>query len=296
MAEERERIRYEEAKERDIPSRAGDEEVRGNDSPYAWEARPPGEAAEPTTEDAGANLETPVLAPPQEASRSKPLVSRALNKLGLSTGPGLDWAIDWIQVLVIAGLLAWGVMSFGMVRMRVPTGSMEPTILPGDSFFVDKFTYWAGLQQPKPGDIIVFWHTENGRMCRENTFLFWSWGELEPCRERYVKRLIAVGGQTVTIRQGEIYVDGERLDDPAFDRDYVCSTAAPRDPVLRDPEGCTWTVPEGKLFVLGDNARNSSDSRYWGFADASSFIGEPFLRVWPPERFGPMNGYFGSAR
>jgi signal peptidase I len=233
-------------------------------------------------------LEEPV--PP----RSRPLLARLLNGIGIPTSPGVNWALDWLQILAIAGLLAWGTMTYGVVRMRVPTGSMEPTIMPGDSFFVDKFSYITGLKQPQPGDIVVFWHTERGRMCRSQ-FLAWEWGELRPCRERYVKRLIGLGGQTVTIRQGKVYIDGELMTDPAFNHDYVCSSSDPRDPLLRTNE-CTWEVPQGKFFVLGDNTRNSSDSRYWGFADMSDFIGEPFFRVWPPGRIGPMNGYFGSPR
>ena len=226
--------------------------------------------------------------------RARPLLARFLNALGIPTSPGVNWALDWLQILVIAGLLAWGTMTYGVVRMRVPTGSMEPTIMPGDSFFVDKFSYITGFEQPEPGDIVVFWHTERGRMCRSN-FLIWEWGELRPCRERYVKRLAGVGGQTVTIRQGKVYIDGQLMTDPAFSHDYVCSSSDPRDSALRTNE-CTWEVPEGKFFVLGDNTRNSSDSRYWGFADMSDFIGEPFFRVWPPKRIGPMNGYFGSPR
>ncbi len=106
-------------------------------------------------------------------------------------------------------------------------------------------------------------------------------------RVRYVKRLIAVGGQTVHIRGGNIYADGERLTDPAFDRFY--SSADPRMAF-----GVTPTeVPAGHWFVLGDNTNNSWDSRYWGFVDERDFIGEPFFRVWPLDRFGLMNGYFG---
>jgi len=238
----------------------------------------------------------PTATPPEHPSGPKPFIARVINRIGIPTRPGVDWALDWIQVLAIAGLLAWGVMSYGIVRMRVPTGSMEPTIMPGDSFFVDKFSYLLGLNSPESGDVVVFWHTDNARMCRENQFLYWSWGELEPCQERYVKRLIAIGPAEIVIRQGDIYVDGELINGPAFDRDYVCRTGAPRNPESRDAEGCSWSVPEGKMFVLGDNTRNSSDSRYWGFADVSTLIGEPFFRVWPFDRIGPMNGYFGSRR
>ncbi|MCK4570399.1 signal peptidase I [Candidatus Bipolaricaulota bacterium] len=108
-------------------------------------------------------------------------------------------------------------------------------------------------------------------------------------RIRYVKRLIAVGGQTVHIRGGNIYVDGEHLIGPAFNRSYSST-----DP--RMGFGVTPTeVPAGHWFVLGDNTNNSKDSRYWGFVDEKDFIGEPFLRVWPLGRFSLMNDYFGSG-
>jgi signal peptidase I len=103
---------------------------------------------------------------------------------------------------------------------------------------------------------------------------------------RYVKRLIAVGGQTVEIRGGSVVVDGQRLQGERFQRAYTSDDARMR-------YGVTPTlVPQGKWFVLGDNSSDSWDSRFWGFVDRKDFIGEPYLRVWPLSRFGPMNGYF----
>ena len=99
---------------------------------------------------------------------------------------------------------------------------------------------------------------------------------------RYVKRLVAVGGQTVQIHDGGVYVDGVRLTGPRFDRTYVSTGSRLQygiEPTL---------VPEGMLFMLGDNSGDSFDSRYWGFVDEKAVIGVPYLRVWPISRFGPM--------
>jgi len=99
---------------------------------------------------------------------------------------------------------------------------------------------------------------------------------------RYVKRLVAVGGQTVQIHDGGVYIDGVRLAGLRFDRTYV-STGS------RLQYGIEATlVPDGMLFMLGDNSGDSFDSRYWGFVHESAVIGVPYLRVWPVNRFGIM--------
>jgi len=102
-------------------------------------------------------------------------------------------------------------------------------------------------------------------------------------RMRYVKRLIAVGGQTVQIRDGDVYVDGKKLEGPRFDRYYTSN-----DPRFRFGIEPTL-VPEGHFFVLGDNSGNSFDSRFWGFVKRSDLIGVPYLRVWPLSRFGLLH-------
>lgn len=221
-------------------------------------------------------FDAPIDSEDEGPPRAKPLLARLLNRIGIRTGSGADTLLDWIQVLAVAALLAWLTMSYVVVRMRVPTGSMEPTIHTGSSFFVDKLSFY--FRQPHPGDIIVFWHTEgNGN------------------RVRYVKRLIATEGQTVQIKdcvklpreECGIYVDGVKLTDPAFDRPYYTSGRMGEE---------AWVVEPNSYFVMGDNSRNSLDSRFWGFANKDDFIGEPFLRVWPLNQFGFMNGYFGTQK
>ena len=191
----------------------------------------------------------------------KPYSAKLLNFLGISTGKTVDYILEWVDVLAVAALLAWLIMTFVTVRMSVPTSSMAPTIQPHDSFFVDKITY--NFREPKRGDIVVFWHH----------------GE-DGSKTRYVKRLIAKGGDTVEIKGGDIYLNGEELTGEKFDRRYWAEGEYGVGKIK---------VPQGKYYVLGDNSSNSFDSRFWGFADASSLIGEPYLRVWPPGRFGLIN-------
>ena len=283
----------------------------------------------------------------KKRKQKKPaLIIRLVRHFGWNPGRVMREILEWIEVLIVAGGLAFLVMTYVTVRMHVPTGSMIPTIDPKDSFFVDEISYH--FRDAKPGDIVVFWHTdsvlikdvkpgsvaENARV-RQGERLIYINREpvfsaagadqiiaslpvgtmvvltlvnapqldlgtkqsgmnsladfgitLREKRVRYVKRLIAVGGQTVQVKDGSVYVDGEKLTGPRFDRHYTSD-----DP--RMLYGMTPTlVPEGKWFVMGDNSANSWDSRYWGFVDKRDFIGEPYLRVWPLNRFGPMNGYF----
>jgi signal peptidase I len=283
----------------------------------------------------------------RDREKKPAVILRIAARLGYRPGNVMSEVLEWIEILAIAGVLAVLVMSFVTVRMHVPTESMVPAIEPRDSFFVDRISYY--FRAPSPGDIIVFWHTDqilirsvgedladlgissgdrlltvNGKpiyssagadallqTLPEGTEVTLQLGGtpsipvgtrtadvqsfedldivLKGRRIRYVKRLIAVGGQTVHIRGGKIFVDGEQLTGPAFDRFYSSAD-------LRMGFGVTPTeVPVGHWFVLGDNTNNSWDSRYWGFVDQKDFIGEPFLRVWPVNRFSLMNGYSGSG-
>jgi len=277
------------------------------------------------------------------------LIVRFARRLGWCPGRVASEVLEWIEVLAVAGLLAFLVMSFVTVRMHVPTGSMIPTIDPADSFFVDRISYL--FRDPKPGDIVVFWHSDRVTVAEveddsvaalvgvepgarvetvnheavfdaagadrvieslaEGTVVYLGvegslpleigiktaeYATLEDLgvrlrdhRIRYVKRLIATGGQVVQILDGGVFVDGYRLLGERFDRNYTAG-----DPRMKYGVEPTL-VPEGKLYVLGDNTGNSWDSRYWGFVDENDFIGEPYFRVWPFSRLGAMNGYFGSS-
>jgi signal peptidase I len=171
----------------------------------------------------------------------------------------LEWGklLLWVAVLTI--LLRVSVVE----AYRITSGSMEDTILPGETILGNKFIYGArlpllplrlpALREPRPGDVIVFKHPiEIG--------------------ERLVKRVIAVEGQLLEIRGKQVYRDGVPIPLPATgkhtDPDTVAMGISYRDwlgPVR---------VPPGKLFVMGDNRDDSLDSRAWGFLDRSAILGQ----------------------
>ncbi|MFO8034152.1 MAG: signal peptidase I [Candidatus Bipolaricaulota bacterium] len=289
--------------------------------------------------------------------RKPPWIVRLLRRRGVRLSPRAEWGLGWLETLAVAGAAAALIITFVTVRMTVPTVSMEPTIMAGDSFFVDRISYH--FTQPGVGNVIVFWHLEGVQVTsvvpgsaadaaglREGDWLVApqiadtgvggepvpslrslrrriedaQGNELEATvlREgvglvpatlevpsdardlsglginasisqvRYVKRLIATGGQTVEIRDGQVYVDGEVLEKVSH-HTYWTGASGMRYGVD------STEVPENHYFVLGDNTRNSYDSRYFGFVPADDLIGAPFFRVWPLGRFGPMNGYFWSS-
>ncbi|MBD3160714.1 MAG: signal peptidase I [Candidatus Eisenbacteria bacterium] len=175
--------------------------------------------------------------------------------------------------------LAWAVVLFLIIRtlafqaFRIPSPSMEDTLLIHDFLFISKLTYGPkvpftdlrlpGLREPEPGDVVVFKNPQK-------------------VDQDYIKRCVAVGGQTVEYRDKVLYVDGVRQVEP-----YVKHTD-PRVLPGRDNFG-PFRVPEGKLFMMGDNRDNSSDSRYWGFLDESLIHGkaEIIYFSWSADRMLP---------
>lgn len=145
----------------------------------------------------------------------------------------------------------------------VPTGSMEGTILVGDHLFMDKFFYGPeipllGLRLPMfktihRGDIVVFHYPRNPA-------------------EIFLKRVAAVGGDRVEIRDGVLYINSHRVFEPyAVHHGPAHSWYEQMAPIV---------VPQGSLFVLGDNRDNSSDSREWGYVPLKNVIGEPLFVYW----------------
>ena len=176
-----------------------------------------------------------------------------------------EWIRDkwenWIKPLLMAAVLAVGIRTFLVGPYKIPTGSMRPVLMEGDRIFVDKISY--RFKEPQRGDIVVFKYP------------------LDPKKD-FVKRLVALGGETVEIRDGQIYIQGKKLETPAS---FVERFYYNRPDWDYGKEGQVTLVPPGQLFVLGDNSAQSSDSRNWGFVPRKSVIGRAVLIWWPPKRF-----------
>jgi signal peptidase I len=158
----------------------------------------------------------------------------------------------------------------------IPSSSMEPTLAPGDRVLVQKVVYG-----PDRGDVIVF-SDPQGRPGPDRGvvggFVHWlssTLGIERPEHEDFIKRAIGLPGETVELRDGRLFVDGVQISEP-----YLKGAVDTRDygPVR---------VPEGALFVLGDNRLNSNDSRFGlGFVPVDKVVGRAFAIVWSPSRVG----------
>jgi signal peptidase I len=154
--------------------------------------------------------------------------------------------LDVFETLVLA-LILYVVIDAVVARVRVVNISMLPTLVPGEFVMVNKLAYKFG--DFKHGDIVVFHHNES---------------------EDYVKRVIGLPGDEIEIKNGIVYISGRPFIEP-----YIKE--------LPRYEG-TWTVPEGTLFVLGDNRNESSDSHDWGFVPIPKVVGRAMLIYWPPQQ------------
>lgn len=196
------------------------------------------------------------------------------------------WFDSWMRSLGMALVLFLIIRTFLLEAFQIPSGSMERTLLAGDFLFVNKAVYGAqipgtsarlpGFHAPQRGDVMVFAYPKDPTLS-------------------YVKRVIGEPGDVVEMRTGQVYANGRALDEPyvqridplhdgydpdfSWQREYLVARTSEQR-LRYHPTRDTWgplRVPAGKYFVLGDNRDNSSDSRYWGFVDASAVKGRPLV-------------------
>ena len=161
---------------------------------------------------------------------------------------------DWGKTIALSIILALVIRLTIVGAYYVPTGSMKPTIGIGDRLLGCKFLYW--FKEPNAGDIVVF---EPPAQAHTDV-------------SRFVKRIVAVEGDVVEVKNGALYINGKRREEP-----YASS------PLYRLPP---VKVPAGKLFVLGDNRNNSADGHVWGFLPKDNVEAKIVFRFWPITRAG----------
>lgn len=169
------------------------------------------------------------------------------------------WLVETILLVLAAFLLAQGIKTFVVQPFVIPTGSMIPTIEINDRVLAEKISY-RFIRQPEYSDIVVF-------------------DDPTKAHPQLIKRVIATEGQTVDIRDGMVYVDNKKLDEP-----YLHG-------VRTEPEGSVplpLKVPKGYVWVMGDNRPNSGDSRFIGPQPVTAIQGRAIWTYWPLTRFGPL--------
>ncbi len=179
--------------------------------------------------------------------------------------------IEWVAVLAGAVVIALVVRTFLFTTFWIPSGSMEPTLMGEgrrDRVVVNRLAYTFG--EPERGDIIVFEVpdgepsiTVDGQQVKD-----------------LIKRIIGLPGETVELRDGDVYIDGEKLDEPYLPDGTRTEPAR--------PDRATFVVPDDAVFVLGDNRGASRDARYWQkpWVPEDDIVGEAFVRIWPLSAFG----------
>lgn len=170
--------------------------------------------------------------------------------------------VELVVIILIALAVAWGLTNYVVKPYEIPSGSMLDTIQLGDKVLSEKVSYYT--RDPAQGEIVTFIDPEES----DRTL---------------IKRVIAVGGQTVDLKDGVVYVDGQPLDESKY-------TEGKPSLELEGPANISYpyTVPEGYIWCMGDNRTNSSDSRYFGPVPVKNVTGHAFFTYWPPADFGPL--------
>lgn len=193
------------------------------------------------------------------------------------------WTWEWVKSLVVAFALFLLIRTFAIEAFRIPTGSMENTLLVGDFLLVNKAVYGAQV----PGTAVRL--PPIGELARGDVIVFTPPHEPE---KNYVKRLLGLPGDTLEMRDKVLFVNGTMVPEPYAQHVDPLDVHTPQmrwqdnylvDPALRmryRPTRDTWgplVVPPGKYFVMGDNRDDSEDSRYWGFVEAPAIKGRPLF-------------------
>jgi signal peptidase I len=190
---------------------------------------------------------------------------------------------ELVFTVAVALGLALAVQAYAVKPYRIPSGSMEPTLSIGQRVLVDRLTHRLGMS-PSVGDVVVF-HPPAGADSEHCGDPHSGAGTQSPCArpvktedtQNFIKRVVAVGGDTIAIVHGHAVRNGKMAKEPF-------ATRCTGDSTCNLPHAVR--VPKGYVYLLGDNRGNSDDSRFWGPVPVSWVIGRAIATYWPPNRIG----------
>lgn len=180
--------------------------------------------------------------------------------------------LDVLEVIVFAVGIFFFIYLLVMRPHKISGQSMMPNFQDSEYLLTEKVTYYT--RNPERGDVVVFVPpSAAGKM--ESVTCGDAPESPAPPLDEYIKRVIAVPGERITIKESKIYINDKLLKEPYLKDGVVTSTG----PFLC--EGREYTIPEGRYFVMGDNRPNSSDSRYWGPITKKEMTGRAWVSYWP---------------
>jgi signal peptidase I len=194
--------------------------------------------------------------------------------------------VELVLTLVAVVFFVIVIQAFAVKPYRIPSASMEPTLAVGDRVLVDRFSERILGHSPGVGDVVVF-HPPAGadaQTCGDpkqglNTSTPCDQGTPAKSSQTFIKRVVGVGGDRISIHNGHVIRNGKPEKDSYIN---ACTGGM----------GCdfptTITVPKGSFYMMGDNRGNSDDSRFWGPVPRKWVIGEARVTYWPPKRIGTI--------
>jgi len=207
-----------------------------------------------------AGIESQTTSAPDNAQVTDPIAAASPPPPRPSRARGALFEI--VETIVLTVVIFLGIQTFVAQPFQVEQSSMEQSLLPGQYVLIDKLT--PRFSPYQPGDIVVFNPPESGG--RGTVPL--------------IKRVVAVGGDRVELRDGAVYVNDRKLAEP-----YLFNEGGVAQPTDPSAGISSWEVPAGQLFVMGDHRAVSQDSRVFGPIPVSSVLGRAFVRYWPLEDF-----------
>lgn len=220
-------------------------------------------------------------APQSSPSLDRAPVERRSRGRHKKKGGLVSFLVELPILIVIALVVAVLIKTFFVQAFFIPSGSMIPTLEVDDRVMVNKLSYSFG--DPDRGDIVVF-DSPFAAAGDDEPFISAAWRAIKESLgiqtalvpDDLIKRVMALPGETIEIRNNEVFIDGTKLDEPYLSPGVIMQDFGPQ------------TIPDGMVFVMGDNRGSSHDSRKFGAIPVETIVGRAFVLLWPFDRFGSL--------